>query len=228
MGEGRGDGEGGRGSREPFGKRRPGTSNEEGGCIGPSSVEEEALATQASLRWHLDPAPLPGVYLIETASVGETVAEESRCQVPGGPGRLPSPAGGSTKGCVGVQPHATRTARQPRKRRPWSPDNRATFRGNHNENLRQRRPHGRFAPRPRAKNSPGGLDTEGSFREVPPAGCGYFRRRSCGTTTTQLAVFRFPEGSTTWQTTEYTRPDWPPSRSARRLTVPTKLPASGS
>lgn len=29
--------------------------------------------------------------------------------------------------------------------------------------------HGRFAPRPRDKNSPGGLDTEGSFREVPPA-----------------------------------------------------------
>ena len=78
-GEDRGDGEGGRGSREPLengNQERGNEAQKHNGCIGTSSREEEALAARASLRWPVDPALLPGDYLIETASVGETVAAE--------------------------------------------------------------------------------------------------------------------------------------------------------
>ena len=51
--------------------------------------EEEALACLASLMCHLDSALLRSVKLIETALQRETVAENTRCQVPRGPARLP-------------------------------------------------------------------------------------------------------------------------------------------
>ena len=78
----------------------------------------------ASLRCHLDSALVPSVRLIETALAVRdgrkkySVLGRTECGTiirPFRPDRLPSLAHGFTKGCVGVQPHTKRTARQPRK-----------------------------------------------------------------------------------------------------------------
>ena len=59
----------------------------------------------------MDSAQLPGVVLIETACVRETVATEYSVSGPSRPDRLPLQAGGFTKGWMGVPPHEKRTAR---------------------------------------------------------------------------------------------------------------------
>ena len=75
-----------------------------GGCIGPSSDEEEALACKASLNSPVDSAIWPSVALNETAMQSETVAAEYSVSGFYGPDRPPQMADGFTKGCVGVQP----------------------------------------------------------------------------------------------------------------------------
>lgn len=75
-----------------------------GGCIGPSSNEEEALACKASLTSPVDSAISPSVTLIETAMQSETVAAEYSVSGSCEPGRPPATVDGFTKGCVGVQP----------------------------------------------------------------------------------------------------------------------------
>ena len=83
----------------------------------PFFSEEVALAALASLRWPLDPALLPGVYLIETARVGETVAAEY--PVSGRNGLHDCRNGRRIhEGMCWGAAAKKRTARQPRKRRP--------------------------------------------------------------------------------------------------------------
>ena len=52
----------------------------EDGCIGPSSLEEEALAAQGQPEKPSGPADSAGVALIEAACVRETVAQNTWCQ----------------------------------------------------------------------------------------------------------------------------------------------------
>ena len=52
----------------------------EDGCIGPSSLEEEALAAQGQPEKPSGPADSAGVALIEAACVREPVAQNTWCQ----------------------------------------------------------------------------------------------------------------------------------------------------
>jgi hypothetical protein len=83
-----------------------------GGCIGPPTwCRRGPRGRKASLTRNMDSARLSSVSLIETAFVRETVAIEYSVSGPSWPGQLPLKAGGFTKGCMGVPPHAKRTAR---------------------------------------------------------------------------------------------------------------------
>jgi len=63
----------------------------------------------------MDSALLPSALLIKAARVCETVAEHHPCQARGGLDDCRKPAGGFTKGWIGVPPQRKERRKQPRK-----------------------------------------------------------------------------------------------------------------